>query len=79
MPVSAMLVLWCGVSAAILGHAASGGVRQRQRINLHRLGDAFLGDLAPRSTRRQLLRALFSGFISATRTCDQLALSQSLF
>ena len=54
-------------------------MRERPRINLHKLGNAFLGDPATHFIRRRQFAALFPGFESAARAHDQLARWKSLF
>jgi hypothetical protein len=54
-------------------------MRERPRINLHKLGNAFLGDPATHFIRRRQFAALFPGFESAARAHDQLARWKSFF
>ena len=63
----------------LLGTRRAGGRRERPRINLHKLGNAFLGDPATHFIRRRQFAALFPGFESAARAHDQLARWKSLF
>ena len=63
----------------LLGTRRAGGMRERPRINLHKLGNAFLGDPATHFIRRRQFAALFPGFESAARAHDQLARWKSLF
>ena len=67
------------VTRPLLGTRRAGGMRERPRINLHKLGNAFLGDPATHFIRRRQFAALFPGFESAARAHDQLARWKSLF